>query len=512
VTIRVSGPASCALAVLLAASALQAQNLKPTSPYTVVSREGRRVVQAVVSGEQDMLRVEDLAAVFQLSVREDRSNNALTVTHGGRTVVLSLDQGLASIGGRLVSLAAPPARDGGRWVVPADVVSRALPLISETRIELRRASRLIVVGEARVPRVSARLEQAGTATRLTLDLSPSALYTVSQEPRRLLVKFDADALDPAFSSVAGQGLVESVTIVDPTTIVVSLAPDFGSFRASEVPLPGGSSRVLVEVRPTGAPPQVSAPQGPVSQRGPARPEPQPTLASGAPSIRTIVLDPGHGGDEIGARGANGAMEKDITLDVSRRLKAAIEARLGIRVLLTRDDDRLVPLDDRASIANNNKADLLISIHVNASPRRDARGAEVFYLSLDGLSAETRRMAEHPQGKMLPTLGGGSRDVELILWETAQARHLAESAVMAGFLEEELRKSIEMSPRALQQASFRVLVGANMPAVLVEIGFVSNPDQAAQLLTDGYKNQVVQAIYEAVIRYRARLLGTRPERH
>ena len=505
--------AACALALLVPASALHAQNLKPASPYTVISREGRRMIQAVVSGEQDMLRVEDLVAVFQLSVREDRGNNALTVTHAGRTVVLSLDQGLASIGGRLVSLAAPPARDGARWVVPADFVSRALPLISDTRTELRRSSRLILVGEVRVPRVIARLEQAGAATRVMLDLSPGAPYTVSQEARRLLIKFDADAFDPAFPSVAGQGLVESVTVADPTTIVVSLAPGFGSFRASAVPLDAGSARVLVDVLPAGAAAQAPTPPGPVSQPGAARPEPLPPFAqASSPSIRTIVIDPGHGGEEIGTRGVNGAMEKDITLDVARRLKAAIEARLGIRVLLTREGDRLVPLDDRASIANNNKADLLISIHVNASPRRDARGAEVFYLSLDGLSADTRRMSENPPGKTVPTLGGGTRDIELILWETAQARHLAESAVLAGFIEQELRKSIEMSLRALQQASFRVLVGANMPAVLVEIGFVSNPDQEAQLITDGYKDSVVQAIYDAIIRYRARLTGARQERH
>jgi len=505
--------AACALALLVPASPLRAQNLKPASPFTVISREGRRTVQAVVDGEQDMLRVEDLIAVFQLTVREDRGNNALTVTHAGRTVVLSLDQGLASLGGRLVSLAAPPARDGGRWVVPADFVSRALPLISDTKVELRRSSRLILVGDVRVPRLTARLEPAGTATRVTLDLAPGAPYAVLQEPRRLLVKFDADALDPVLSSVSGLGLVESVSAAEPTTIVISLAPGMGSFRASSMPIEAGSSRILVDVLPVGTTttPTAPSPPGGVPPAGTTRPESIPAFAQAAsPSIRTIVVDPGHGGEEIGARGVNGAMEKDITLDVSRRLKAAIEARLGIRVLLTREDDRLVPLDERASIANNNKADLLISIHVNASPRRDARGAEVFYLSLDGLSAETRRMAENPQGKTLPTLGGGSRDIELILWETAQARHLAESAVLAGFIEEELRKTVEMSLRSLQQASFRVLVGANMPAVLVEIGFVSNPDQEAQLITDGYKNQIVQAIYDAIVRYRARLTGSRQE--
>lgn len=511
VNCRAVRPASYAVALLVLAAALQAQSLKPASPYTVISREGRRTIQAVTAGDHDLLRVEDLAAAFQLVVREDRGSNALTVTHAGRTAVLSLDQGLASIGGRLISLSVPPARDGARWVVSADFVSRALALIVDTRLDVRRTSRLIVVGEARVPRITARLDQVGAATRVTLDLSPAAAYSVVQEPRRLLIKLEADAIDPAFSSLPGLGQVESVGVADATTLVVSLGPGFGSFKASTAPVEAGASRVLVDVVPVGTPAQAQTQAGPTLQPAPTRADQLPAMTQpDASSLRTIVLDPGHGGEEFGARGVKGATEKEITLDVARRLKSAIESRLGIRVLLTRDDDKLVPLDDRTSFANNNKADLFVSIHVNAAPNRDARGAEVYYLSLDGLSAEARRMAENPVAKTVPTLGGGTRDVELILWETAQARHLEESSVVAGLIEEELRKSVGMSMRAVQQASFRVLVGANMPAVLVEIGFVSNPTQEAQLVSDSYKNQIVQALYDALVRYRARQAGARQE--
>jgi len=111
-------------------------------------------------------------------------------------------------------------------------------------------------------------------------------------------------------------------------------------------------------------------------------------------------------------------------------------------------------------------------------------------------------------RTLPQAGGGSRDVQLILWEMAQARHLAESAVFAGLVEEELRNRVEMSARAIQQAPFRVLVAANMPAVLVEMAFISNPEQETQLTSDTFKNQVVQALLDAVMRYRARLQGAR----
>jgi N-acetylmuramoyl-L-alanine amidase len=198
------------------------------------------------------------------------------------------------------------------------------------------------------------------------------------------------------------------------------------------------------------------------------------------------------------------LEKDLVLDVARRLRGVLDSRLGLRVILTRDDDRVVPHDERASIANNNKADLFISLHANASPNKSAKGAEVFYLSLDGLNDEARKMAESPEAKPVPVLGGGSRDIDLILWDMAQARHLSESAAFAGLVEEELRRRVEMSPNPIQQAPFRVLVAANMPAVLVEMAFLSNPEQEGELTSDEFKNRVVQALYDAIVRYRGRI--------
>jgi N-acetylmuramoyl-L-alanine amidase len=256
------------------------------------------------------------------------------------------------------------------------------------------------------------------------------------------------------------------------------------------------------------PPPSPAQVPPAVTPGPPSESLPPFAQLAVPSIRAIVIDPGHGGDEQGARGQAGTLEKDVTLDVARRLKAVIEGRLGIRVLLTRDEDRLVPLDERAAIANNNKADLFISLHANASPRQDARGAEIFYLSLEGFSDEARRVAANPIGKPLPTVGGGSLEVQLILWEMAQTRHLAESAVLAGLIEAELRQRVEMSVHPIQQAPFRVLVGANMPAVLVEMAFLSNPDQETLMNGDAFKNHVVQALLGAVLQYRARLEGAR----
>ena len=199
-------------------------------------------------------------------------------------------------------------------------------------------------------------------------------------------------------------------------------------------------------------------------------------------MRTIVIDAGHGGAEEGARGPGGTLEKDVTLSVARRLKAALEARLGLRVILTRDRDEAVALDERAAVANNNKADMFLSLHANASVRASAGGAEVFYLSLADYGDEAQRVAQG-EGEALPVFGGGTRDIEVILWEMAQARYIEQSALLARMIESGLRARVPMSPRAIQQAPFRVLVGANMPAVLVEMGFISNPEQEKQLASD-----------------------------
>ena len=501
-----------ALLTVAAALPIEAQAPRAAAPYTVLTAAGRRDLGAATVGDQEMLRLDEIAALLQLVVREDRAGNALTVSKGTNTVVLSLDQGLASIGGRIVSLPAAPVRDGGRWLVPPDAVSRAFALVAGVRIDLRKASRLIVLGDLRVPRVTVRQEPAGPGTRVTIDISPRAAYTVSHEPRRLLVRIEADGLDVGAIS-AGVGLVQAITASEPATVAISLDKGFGSFRASTVPIDAASLRLVIDLMAPGSP---TPPLAGLPRAQPQQPAPPPIteappadaaaslLPAAMPGIRTLVLDPGHGGDELGTRGSNGTLEKDLTLDVARRLKNLLESRLGIRVILTRDDDRLVPLDERASIANNNKADLFISLHANSSPNTDAKGAEVFYLSLDGLNDEARKMAETSQSKPLATFGGGSRDIDLILWDMAQARHLAESSVFAGIIEEELRRRVEMSARAIQQAPFRVLVAANMPAVLVEMAFLSNPQQEAQLATDGFKNGVVQSLYDAILRYRARV--------
>src|SRR6266540_4295256 len=165
----------------------------PPSSLTILGRDGRRALPLNVVNEQEFVFLDDLAAAFQLTVREE-TLGALTVVDKGKTILLTPDQPLASISGRLVSLPAAPMRSGRRWAVPVEFINRALALVHDTRLELRKPSRLLIVGDVRVPRVTVRFD-SNDPGRLVLDASPRANSTVSQENGALTIKFDADALD-----------------------------------------------------------------------------------------------------------------------------------------------------------------------------------------------------------------------------------------------------------------------------------------------------------------------------
>jgi N-acetylmuramoyl-L-alanine amidase len=324
---------------------------------------------------------------------------------------------------------------------------------------------------------------------------------VSQDGDHLTVKFEADALDianPPLPSQGAQSLVQAVRIGEPTTLIVDLGPRFAGFRAASQPV-DAAMRQVIDFIAAQTDTQAQPQQPPPATTPAPPPDLPPAFSPPVPTLRTIVVDPGHGGDDEGAKGET-IKEKDLAMTVARRLKAAIEGRLGVRVLLTRDDDRLVPIDDRAALANNNKADLFISLHANASMRRSASGATIYSAAFDSNAA-----AQAP-GERVPTFGGGLRDIDLVPWDLAQTRHIDESTMFAGLLERTFRDHVPLANRAVDRAPLRVLQSANMPAVLVEMGYVTNPEQEKLLSGDSFQNALVQSVYDAIVRFRDAIAG------
>ena len=479
---------------------LSAQALNES--LTVVSSDGRQTIRTIRTRQRDMVALDDLAEIFGLEI-DDSGDRTANVTSGGQVIIITADQQLVSVAGRLVSLRAAPRRADGQWLVPLDFLMRALDPVLDTSLELRQRSRLVLIGDVVVPRVNGRYRPRGGGAELALEVTPSAPYTVDREDGRLVVRFEADALDLDRLPAPGGELVIGIA-PDPSSagLLIDLGPAFEAFSVSSRPIRDDGVELVIELSagarttesvptPTPTPPEIGSSAGG---------DPLPDLTA-PPTVRVVAVDAGHGGSDDGTRGASGTLEKEITLSIARRLRDQIEGRLGLRVILTRNRDDDVPLDARAAVANNNKADLFISLHVNASIRRSANGAEVSYLSMEEYGDEARALAGR-EAQLVLVIGGGVRQIDLVQWEMAQVQYLNRSARLADIVHEELSRRVPMSTRGVQEAPFRVLVGANMPAVLIEMGFISNQGDEQRLRSAQFQNAVVDALTDSVLRFRS----------
>lgn len=243
---------------------------------------------------------------------------------------------------------------------------------------------------------------------------------------------------------------------------------------------------------------------------PARPGGQTTLPpppvgdlTPRGAMRTIVIDPGHGGEDDGVHGVAGAREKDVALQVARRLKTAIEAKFQMNVLLTREGDDTVPIDARVVFANGHKADLFLSLHANASVRPELRGTEVMTLSADDYREHPAPVKGKPQPAPAPppqvgVVGGGVRVVDAVAWDLAQLPFVERSAMFGATLVKHLTdRAIPSNTPLATAAPLRVLVGANMPAVLIELGFLTNAEDEAGLTGTQVPDAIVEAILETI---------------
>ena len=450
------------LFVLLLTSLSLAQS---PAPIGVVSAAGRRALSTAVVNDQEYVALDDVAAFVPLTVREDRQGG-VTIAVRGKTIVAPRDRGLA----------------------PVDFLPRALALVAESKIDYRRGSRLLLIGNVKVPRVTTRIEPAGVGVRITVEIAPPTGVMTVTDADKVTLRLDADALDLA--PVTGSApAVTQVRADGPSGVIVALAPAAGEVRASTSNTET-AARVVIDITPPSQTPESSA--------APASPAAPPLVPSKA-GVQTVVIDPGHGGDDAGVHGAGGTLEKQVTLDVARRLKAVLESRMGVHVVLTRDDDRAVSPDERTATANNAKGDLFVSLHMSASPSPAMTGAAVYFMRLDREGEETRREAG-AQATELPVLGGSTRVVETIRWDLAQARYVEESGRLANMLAASLEGHVPTTPQPVQQAPLRVLAGLNMPAVLFEMGYLTNADQEKRTTADEGRTALVQAIYDAANKF------------
>jgi N-acetylmuramoyl-L-alanine amidase len=230
-----------------------------------------------------------------------------------------------------------------------------------------------------------------------------------------------------------------------------------------------------------------------------------SLAARGPAF-TVVVDPGHGGEQQGAQSPEGAKEKDVSLAISRRIAARLK-RLGAKVVLTRTGDIAVPLANRAAIATAIRADLFVSVHLNSMPtaeqRRHVHGVETYFLSADASDTHASAVAARENADRLAGEPGADPDdpVAAILDDLQDAASLQGSSRLAYALHERLVARLRADDRGVKQAPFYVLAGARMPAVLLEVGFISHADEARRLATREYQDRIAEAVAEGIQAFR-----------
>lgn len=474
--------AAAATALLLASTVLFAR----AEERATIVWKGESHPLGTIGGKEFV--VSDAARALGYTVSHDATTGVLTITGLGHQILLGPGTAQVPVDRRIVQISGPARIVSGALYAPADFFERVLFPLAGAGGSWDASKRTWTLSPVAPPLVvEVAVVHVAPATQVVFRLSEGTRTATSSSERGYQVRFPDVRVDPPFPEKRYE---------DPLVSAVRFAGDTASIEFREPGLAARSypltapDRLVVEVGRRAVPaPDVEAA------------EPPPA----AVSPLTIVVDPGHGGAETGAVGQGGVQEKDVTLEIAKRLAAALPKALACRALLTRDSDVAISLDDRTSIANHEKADLFLSIHANSSRAATAQGAETYYLSLEASDKLAQEVAnrENQSNGNVPAPSGegtGNPDLDFILWDLAQSAHLKESAELAEAVQTELNAVSGVDNRGIKQAPFRVLVGATMPAVLVETAFISNPEEEKKLQSPEFQQGVAEAVTRAVARF------------
>lgn len=539
-----------ALALALAAVPAAAESVAVDVRAASGASLGRLV--GTVEDRVAYFALQDVARLSRGTVRVARDGSWATLSVRGKRVAIRRDSPIVLVDGRTLGLSGPVRVRQGVWLVPGDLLVRALPALLGSGVQVGVApAPAVAPPPPRVvarpvsapgrppapPRVAPRREVIAAVRE-----APPPAEQPSVRPEPPAPKPEREAANPAGAPALKAGALELRYRSYPTYTRVVLeggAPFeprlIEADGALVVPLAGlaappprgvravrdglvaalelGESRGTPALRVTfehaPAARKVFRLQDPprlvLDFYRRAAPAPAAPVA-GRLGLQTIVLDPGHGGDDPGAVGPGGLREKALTLDIAQRVAALARDELGVTVVLTRTRDTFVPLRERTAFANRQKADLFVSVHVNAAPAATATGTEAYFLSSEATDNAARAAAafENKVIALEPGPRTSARDLlRSILWDLAQSEFQQESSRLAEALQDSLERALRLPSRGVKQAPFYVLGGAAMPAVLVEIGFISNPREEQRLQDDGYRDRIARALAAGLAAYKRR---------
>ncbi|MEO8036193.1 MAG: N-acetylmuramoyl-L-alanine amidase, partial [Acidobacteriota bacterium] len=456
-----------------------------TATATVRTTAGDHPLNVASPGGQTYFSVEDVMDALGGSVAKDA--NGFKASYNGNVAAFGPDSRFGVVRDDLIEMPTPPVVIDGHPYVPLQFFQGFVGKVAQVLVTWDATARVLSVRPAQHEVVGVQMSVANVQgiSKIVLTLTAAAEYGIVKQQGSYTILFRTAIRAPFTEQAYDDPNVAKAVFTGNELRIQLTAPDvIGDAYKLDDPI-----RIVLDLRKgaTTAPGTM-----PVTL---SRPLDQP-------GIHTIVIDPGHGGKDVGASGPGGLTEKDATLALCHKLADSIGKKVGARVILTREDDNLVSLDQRPAIANQYHADLFLSVHMNAAVVKGAHGSETYFLSADASDALAQKAAD---AENAPAKSGvpqpASTDLKLILWDLAQQEYLSESSKLAQTIQEEMNAVTGVQGRGVKQAPFKVLVGATMPAALVEVAFISNPDEEAKLKKEEFQTAVVDAITRAVQRYK-----------
>lgn len=359
--------------------------------------------------------------------------------------------------------------------------------------------------------LSTRIWPAPEYTRLTFESKEEIQYKIFSvtHPARLVLELQTNDITAALAELNGkvtgedpyiQGLRVARNRPGVVRVVLDLKQDVRPQIFTLRPVADYGHRLVLDIHPI-------VPHDVMAQLLEETEKLRPRLRAGAPRLATIVIDPGHGGEDPGAIGRRGSREKDVTLSIARRLKKLIDGEPNMRALLTRDGDYFLPLGARVEKARAVKADLLVSIHADAFTRPNVRGSSVFALSDKRATSELARALAKKENES-DLIGGvalQTKDdhVRRTILDLSQSATIDHSLRLGSSVLKQLGGVNDLHKPRVEQASFAVLTAPDVPSILVETAFISNPEEERRLNDDVYQDKLAQAILEGIREYIAK---------
>ena len=425
--------------------------------------------------------------------------------------------------------------------MPRSTEIRTKPVIARTRRTILKAGGTLLLSviaplPARAAQILAvRVWPADDYTRVTLenDADLRTSHFIIKDPERLVVDIEGPDLNPTLKQLVAKiqpndPYIKQVRVGQNRPNVVRLVFDLKEEVDPQVfslkPVGGYQHRLIFDLYPVNPPDPIaaliakggwtSAPQARAElppdlmpNRKPEAPEAPKEQVQDVMRMITITLDPGHGGEDPGAIGHGGHREKDVVLSIAHRLKAKIEQQPNMRVMLTRDADYFVPLHVRVQKARKVQADLFVSIHADAWIEPTARGSSVFALSEKGASSTAARWLARKENEA-DLIGGVNiheqdRQLARVLLDLSTTAQINDSLKLGKAVLNEIGDINRLHKGRVEQAGFAVLKAPDIPSILIETAFISNPQEEAKLTDDGYQDQMAEAILKGIQNYFAK---------